>query len=131
MHCVRTLILTLLVVVSLFLSSGVAWASDRVLQVINVSIAPEHVDEYVVQIERLLGVQERLRTDGKMRMWRSTIPASGAVTVIVSIEYDDLNAFATNYTRLQADPEWQEIMKGLPAIRKLLSSSLYTEITPQ
>ncbi len=62
--------------------------------------------------------------------WRPTIKGSGAGHLIVSIEYDDLNAFATNYARLQADPEWQEIMKSLPAIRDFLSSSLYTGITP-
>jgi hypothetical protein len=122
--------LSLLVVVTLALPAGAGEASDRVLQVINVSVPQENVDQYVERVERLLGVQQRLRTDGKMRMWRSTISEAGATTVIVSIEYDDLNAFATNYARLQADPEWQEIMNGLPAIRKLLSSSLYTEITP-
>jgi len=130
MHRSRAFSALLLFVASLLLSSSVGAASERVLQVINVRIPPEHVGDYVEQMERLLGVQQRLQADGKMRMWRSAIPESGAVTVIVSIEYEDLNAFATNYARLQADPEWQEIMRGLPAIRELLSSSLYTEITP-
>lgn len=130
MHRLRALIVPLLFVALLLPSARAGAASDRVLQVINVRIPPEHVGDYVEQMERLLVVQQRLQADGKMRMWRSAIPESGAVTVIVSIEYDDLNAFATSYARLQADPEWQEIMAGLPAIRELLSSSLYTEITP-
>jgi hypothetical protein len=130
MHRLRPLIAPLLLAAALLLAPAAGAASDRVLQVINVRIAPEHVEDYVEQMERLLDVQQRLRADGKMRMWRSAIPESGGVTVIVSIEYEDMNAFATNYARLQADPEWQEIMRGLPAIRELLSSSLYTEITP-
>jgi len=130
MHCLRALVLPLLLVAPLALAAPAGASSDRVLQVINVRIAPEHVEDYVAQMERLLGVQQRLHADGKMRMWRSAILESGRVDVIVSIEYEDMNAFATNYARLQADPEWQEIMNGLPAIRELLSSSLYTEITP-
>ena len=127
---VRALILPLLVVVPLLLPSGAGADSGNVLQVIKASVAPENIDEYVERVERLLAVQERLQTDGKMRMWRAAISGSDASNVIVSIEYYDLNAFAANFARLQADLEWQEIMKGLPAIRKLLSSSLFTEITP-
>jgi len=77
MHRIRTLSLPFLVIVPLLLCSGAGWASDRVLQVINVSIAPEHVDEYVEQVERLLGVQERLQTDGKMRMVACISPLAG------------------------------------------------------
>jgi hypothetical protein len=104
--------------------------SENVLQVLIVSVAPGKIDRYVDRVAKLQAIQERLGTIGRMRMWRATLGGSTSGNVIVSIEYDDLNSFAENFARLEADPEWQQIMDELPAIRDLLSSGLYTEISP-
>ena len=104
--------------------------AENVLQVLIVDVAPEKLDAYLSRVERLGAIQERLGTVGRFRMWRAVEGSAATGNVIVSIEYDDLNAFAENYARLEADAEWQAVMEELPAIRKLLSSGLYAEITP-
>lgn len=103
---------------------------DPVLQVLVVNVAPENLPAYLERVRDMRAVQERLGASGKLRMWKATPNGGTDGNLIVSIEYDDLNSFAENFAKLQADAEWQKILDGLPAIRELLSSGIYSEISP-
>jgi hypothetical protein len=50
----------------------------------------------------------------------------------VGIEYANLEAFAKAATKLQADEEWNKVMKELDAsgLREVIGNSLLLEVTP-
>jgi hypothetical protein len=130
MSRLSTRALPLLLIAPLLWPALAGAESENVLQVLIVNVAPANIDSYVERVAKLQTIQKRLGTLGRMRMWRETLAGSTSGNVIISIEYDDLNAFAENYARLEADAEWLEVMNTLPAIRNLLSSGLYSEMTP-
>ena len=51
-------------------------------------------------------------------------------TVIVGVLFPSMAVFAEASTKLAADSEWQKLISGLDDIRKIVSNSLYQELTP-
>jgi hypothetical protein len=102
-----------------------------VLQVIGVKVAAKDMDAYLERVGKLQGVAKRLSLPGP-RIWRSTLAGTDAGTVFVAMEHTSLAAFADDVAKLQADPEWQKLLKDLDksGIRTVLSNSLLEEMTP-
>ena len=119
--------------VSLMVLALPAAAADapKVLNVIAVKVKGDQ-NTYLQRLKQLNAIQQRLETGGTIRAWRATTAGQDVGTIYVGIEYANLEAFAQAATKLQADEEWNKVMKELDAsgLREVIGNSLLVEITP-
>jgi uncharacterized protein (DUF1330 family) len=120
----KRLTVFLVAMVGFFAIAGSADAT--VLRV--VAVETKDATAYLADIEKLRGIMARLGGKATIRTWRARFAGQNAGTIVVAIEYADLAAFATEFSKAEADPEYRAIIKGLDAKRKILSDSLYEEI---
>ena len=66
----------------------------------------------------------------ELRIWRARFAGTDAGTVVVSIEFPDMQAFAEDDKKTAADPEFQTWMKALSKTRTIVSESLFEEVRP-
>lgn len=119
----------LLIAAAFFASSFLASiARATVLRVVIV-----HTDDpaaYVNQIAQGQALLKKLGSTTTIRVWRARFAGDSAGAVVVSIEYPDMVAFANEDKKVSANPEYQAWLNGLNKIRKIVSDSLYEELTP-
>jgi hypothetical protein len=101
-------------------------AEPVVLRVVVVQT--EQPDVYLGEIEKGRGLLKGIGNVSELRVWRARFAGPQAGTVVVSVEYPSLAAFAADDARAAASPEVQAWLRGLEKIRKVVSDSLYTEL---
>ena len=95
-----------------------------------VVVETDNVDRYVKEIERGKAMLKRLESPAEVRVWKARFAGPQAGTVVVSVEYPSLTAFAKDDAKLAADAEYQAWLKGLDKVRKIVSDALYNELKP-
>ena len=121
--------LVLLSLVLLLAASTRAMGDDgTVLRVVVVET--ENVDAYVKELERGKAMLKSLGSPAELRIWQARFAGPQAGSVVVSVEYPSLAAFAEDDAKLKANTEYQTWLKGLDKIRKIVSDSLYNELGP-
>jgi hypothetical protein len=106
------------------LSIGVGAYAQAVLQNVTVKVNPGQLDAYIAKVRELQGVMDRVGGGGKVTVWQATAAGTNAGNTLVSVAYPSLTAYAETTTKVTADPEWQKILTGLPAMRTTLSTIL-------
>ena len=61
------------------------------------------------------------------RVWQARFAGPDAGMVVATIEYPNMAALADAYAKTNASPDYQNWIKDLEKIRKIVSDSLYTE----
>jgi len=92
-----------------------------------VTIKTDNVPAYVAEIEKGRQVQKSLGLSAVTRVWQARFAGPEAGTVVVSIEYPNMAAFAADTAKADASPDYQNWLKGLNKIRTIVSDSLYSE----
>jgi hypothetical protein len=118
----------LLVLALLLCSPALFGADSPVLRVVVVQT--DNADGYVKEIEKGKAVLKRLESSGVIRVWRAKFAGPNAGSVVVSLEYPSMAAFAKDDAKIAADAEYQAWLKGLDKFRKIVSDSLYGELKP-
>ncbi len=108
----------------------VAWtpaiAEDTVLRVL--AVQTDDVEGYVKQVEQGKAILKKAGSPGIVRVWRADLAGSDTGSIAVSIEYENLQAFAADMARLADSVEYQTWRKGLAKTRTIVSDSLYSEL---
>jgi hypothetical protein len=102
----------------------------ELLQTVTVKVAPGHLDEYLAKIQQLQAISERVGGGGTMRVWQATAAGPDTGNLIVGIIHENLVSYANSTTKIQADPEWQQLVAGLDDIRTIVSTGLSRRVTP-
>ena len=117
-------------------ASGVAPATPAAaghheagLQVVSVRVAPGKMEKYLGKVKQLDGILRRHQSPAKVRVWNTTVGGPDTGNTIVGLEYPNAAAWAADSGKLQADSEWQKIVRGLDDIRTLESNSVWREIS--
>ncbi len=118
--------LSLVALVLLFVASTPAIAADTVLRVVVVQT--DDVGGYLEQIERGKAILKKAGSPRVLRTWRADFAGSDTGSIVVSIEYENIQAFAAESAKLADNAEFQTWLKGLDEIRKIVSDSLYSEL---
>jgi len=106
--------------------SGAAWGQKAtVLRVVVVKT--DNMAAYVDAIGKGREIMKKLGSPAVTRVWQARFAGPEAGTVVVSIEYPSVAAFAEDYARIGGSAEYQEWLKGLSKIRTIVSDSLYNE----
>jgi hypothetical protein len=103
---------------------------EPVVQVIAVEVMPGKLEAYRAEVKKLRGVLERLGSSAVVRMWSTSVGGPDTGTVIVALEYPNRDAWAADAPKTQNDSEWQKILAGLDSLRKVESSSVWRDISP-
>jgi hypothetical protein len=66
---------------------------------------------------------------GKLRAWVATYAGPDTGTVVVSVEYPNTEALVKDYALMRNDADLRAWLAGLAKIRKVVSDSIYEELT--
>ena len=95
-----------------------------------VTVATDDVDAYIVQLRKGKQLMMKVAPKMLMRAWRGTFAGEAAGSIIVSLEYPgSLSDFASAWEKTQGDKDMAAWLDGLSGMRKLVSDSLYQEIS--
>jgi hypothetical protein len=85
---------------------------------------------YVKSIEQGKALLKAKGGTGSIRVWRARWAGNNAGAVVVTIEYPSLEALAKDDAKMASDPELKAWIQGLDKFRKIVSDSIYEEMTP-
>ena len=102
-------------------------AEAVVLRVVTVETAD--VDAYAAEIAKAKPMLKRMGIDTAARVWKARFAGTIAGSVVVSLEFADLQALADSEAKMAADAEYTAWLKGLAKLRKVVSESIYFEVT--
>ncbi len=118
--------LSLAALALLFVASTPAIAADTVLRILVVQT--DDVAGYLEQIERGKAILKKAGSPGVIRTWRADFAGSDTGSIVIAVEYENIQAFAAESAKLADNAEFQTWLKGLDEIRKIVSDSLYSEL---
>ena len=124
----KTLITALIFAITTSFSAATFADGHTTLRVVTVSTSD--VEAYVAELGKGKQMMAKLTPKMVMRAWQATFAGQETGTVIVSLEYPgSLSAFATAWEKTLADQKMADWLKGLGDLRKLVSDSLYRELS--
>ena len=118
--CVLALVAVLLL--------GSLSAQAAVLRVVMVETSDAAA--YVKALEQGKALMKSKGVPANIRVWRARFAGNEAGAVAVGIEYANLEALAKADAALSSDPELRAWLAGLSKVRKIVSDSIYEELTP-
>jgi hypothetical protein len=101
-------------------------AEAAVLRV--VVIETKDVPGYMADIARIRAIQQRLGSKAVLRVWRARYAGADAGAIVVALEYPDWASFTGDEAQQNGDAEYQAVIKGLDAKRRIVSDSIYEEV---
>ena len=107
-------------------ASSAAFAQKgTVLRVVVVKT--DNPSAYAQELEKGKLLRKSLGLEGLTRVWQAKFAGPDAGAMVVSIEFPSMASFAEADAKEHASAEYQNWLKGLDKIRKIVSDSLYTE----
>ena len=82
---------------------------------------------YAQEIEKGRQIMKSLGVQAITRVWQARFAGPDAGAVVVSIEYPSMAAFSDAYAKTTSSADYENWIKGLDKVRKIVSDSLYTE----
>lgn len=117
-----------LVVLTLMLGiSSAAFAQKTTVQRVVV-IKTDDVAAYTQMIAKASAIEKRLGIVIPTKVWQATFAGPNTGTVVATLEFPDMNTLADDYTKLNADAEYQAWIADLNKIRTIVSDSIYKEL---
>jgi len=87
-------------------------------------------DGYVKSIEQGKALLKSKGSPATIRVWRARFAGTDAGAIVVSVEYPNLEALAKDDAKMASDPELKSWLQSLDKLRKVVSDSVYNELTP-
>jgi hypothetical protein len=113
--------------VAALLCTGMANAGTLRVVAVQTSEVAAYTKAVLTDGQALL---KRKGSPAQFRVWQATFAGEDAGTVVVSVEYPNMEALAKDMAMLRSDPELLAWLAGLGKMRKVLSDSIYEELKP-
>jgi hypothetical protein len=124
----RTRLVSSALALALFVSVVPALiAADTAVQRVIV-VQTDDVNAYLKELDAARAITKRLGGTSVIRVWRARFAGDSAGSIVVTIEYASMMAYAREEEKAQSDPEEQALLARLAKMRRILSDSLYTEL---
>ncbi len=88
------------------------------------------IDAYLEGVKRGKQLLKSKGSPATIRVWKARFAGDRAGTVVVAVEYPSLEALAKDDSLMKSDAELKAWLEGLNKIRKVVSDSIYDELTP-
>jgi uncharacterized protein YbjT (DUF2867 family) len=82
---------------------------------------------YAQELEKGRQLMKSMGIPATIRVWQARFAGPEAGSVVASIEYPSMTALAEAEAKLAASSDYQNWIKGLDKVRKIVSDSLYSE----
>jgi hypothetical protein len=116
------------VVALLFVCAASSAAFAQKATVVRVVVVKtDNPAAYAQEIEKGRQIMKGLGVQATTRVFQARFAGPEAGAVVVSIEYPSMDAFADAYKKTSASSDYQNWLKDLDKVRKIVSDSLYTE----
>lgn len=106
---------------------GAASAHASVMRVLVIETSD--VEGYVKAIEQGKVLLKSKGSPVEIRVFRARFAGDEAGSIVVTAEFPDLEALAKNDALEGSDPDVKAWLQGLAKMRKIVSDSIYTELT--
>ncbi len=123
----KTGLLVLLSALGLTASLSATAAGPAVTRIIVVQ--PTDVSAYMHELNVLQSIYKKIGQSIKLRVWRATYAGPEAGSVVVAVEFPDLAALAKLSETARSNAEIGAEMKKIGGMRKIVSDSIYEEVT--
>ena len=124
----KRLIASVLLGLTLSLSTAVFADGHSTLRV--VAVDTDDAAAYITQLKEGSRLIKKIAPKMTMRAWRATFAGDATGAVIVGLEYPgSLADFATAWEKIQEDKAVSKWLSGLSGLRRIVSDSLYNEIS--
>ena len=126
MKLTRNAAMAVVIFLLVCVASSAAFAQKAtVLRVVVVKA--DNPAAYAQELEKGRQIMKSLGVQATTRVWQARFAGPETGSMVVSIEYPSLDAFAEAYAKTNASSDYQNWLKGLDKVRKIVSDSLYTE----
>jgi hypothetical protein len=107
-------------------ASSAAFAQKTtVLRVVTVKT--DNPAAYAQEIEKGRQIMKSLGVQQIKRVWQARFAGPEAGAVVVSIEYPSMDAFTDDYKKTNTRSDYQNWLKDLDKVKKIVSDNIYTE----
>lgn len=120
-------LVALLIVLGMMLGMSQAAHAQKTTVLRVVRVQTDDMAAYLQGLERGKSIMKKMGLTQQIRVWRAQFAGSDAGSVVVTIEYPDMASFAAAEAKTSADPEYQEWLKSMLKVRKVVSDSIYRE----
>ena len=125
----RKIIVCVSAVIGLALGSGSALAASPILRVIVIQTTD--LKAYIHEVDTLRAQFKKAGIPATLRAWRARFAGTDAGAVVVSVEMPDLATLAKLDEAQKSNAEIAATMQRIGGLRKIVSDSLYEELSPQ
>jgi len=119
--------IAMLFAIFLFCAASSAAFAQKATVLRVVVVKTDNTTAYAQEIEKGRQIMKSLGITAQTRVWQARFAGPDTGMVVVSIEYPNLAALADAYAKTNASSDYQNWIKDLDKIRKIVSDSLYTE----
>ena len=120
-------LVALLIVLGMMLGMSQAAHAQKTTVLRVVRVQTDDMAAYLQGLERGKSIMKKMGLTQQIRVWRAQFAGPDAGSVVVTIEYPDMASFAAAEAKTSADPEYQEWLKSMLKVRKVVSDSIYRE----
>lgn len=85
---------------------------------------------YVKSLEDGKALLKAKGSASQLRAWVATFAGDNVGTIVVSIEYPNIESLAKDATMMRTDADVKAWLAGLGKFRKIVSDSIYEELKP-
>ena len=126
----RMIAATLLGMGGLLLLGAIAQAAEpSVMRVLVVQ--PADLKAYVHELSVADSILKKAGVAGTVRAWQAQFAGEDAGTVVVQLEFANLSALAHYYEATRSNAELAAELGKIVTMRKVISDSLFQELTPK
>ncbi len=123
----RKLSFTLVVLTLVLGFSSAAFAQKTTVKRVVV-VKTNDVAAYVQMVAKADAIEKKLGLTIHTTIWQATFAGPDSGTVIATLDFPDMQTLADDYTKLNADPDYQAWLADLNKIRTIVSDSIYKEL---
>jgi hypothetical protein len=124
----KTALFSVLVGLTLvFAASTAAFAAEPAVARVVV-VQTDNADAYIKELARGQELLQKMQSPAKIHAWRARFAGAEAGAVVVTVEYPNIAALASDDAKIAASEEYRAWIKGLDKLRKIVSDSLYEQL---
>ena len=124
----RTVLFPVLVGLTLaFVASTATFAAEPAVARVVV-VQTDNADAYIKELARGQELLQKMQSPAKIHAWRARFAGPEAGSVVVTVEYPNIAALASDDAKIAASEEYRAWIKGLDKLRKIVSDSLYEQL---
>ena len=109
---------------------AMAQEGPKVINIVTIDVGG-NMEKFLELTGRIGDLSDKAGSTGQRRIWQATLAGPNTNTVVVAIEYPSLVSMAESTAKVNATPEWGQLMAEAQAAGlRVVSNGVSVEISP-